>query len=106
MVNKENYYQEYIVYAKYQIVSIQAVVQVDFPAYALSEHKQNLSKKTKCKKMLSSKNDVILAPQKIYGIRLHHANVQCVYIVDAKYQIASIKALVQIDFRVHALSEH
>ena len=40
MVNKENYYQKYIVYAKYQIVSTKAVVQVDFPAYALSEHKQ------------------------------------------------------------------
>ena len=34
MVNKENNYQEYIVYAKYQIVSIKAVVQDDFPAYA------------------------------------------------------------------------
>ena len=32
MVNKENYYQEYIVHAKYEIVSTKAVVQVDFPA--------------------------------------------------------------------------
>ena len=43
MVNKENYNQEYTVYAKYQIVSTKIVVQVDFPAYALSEHKQNPS---------------------------------------------------------------
>ena len=54
-VNKENYFQEYNVYAKYQIVSAKAVVQVDFPTYALSKHKQNPSSKTKCKKLLSSK---------------------------------------------------
>ena len=41
MVNEENYYQEYVVYAKYQIVSTKAVVQVHVPAYTLSEHKQN-----------------------------------------------------------------
>ena len=39
MVNKENYCQVYIVYAKYQIVSTKAVAQVDFPAYAPSKHK-------------------------------------------------------------------
>ena len=45
--------------------------------------------------------------QKIfYGIKLLHANVQCVYIVYAKYQMASVKALVQVDFPVHVLSEH
>ena len=43
MVNKENYYHEYTVYAKYRIVSAKAVVQVDFPAYALSKHKANIS---------------------------------------------------------------
>ena len=32
MFNIENYYQEYIVYAKYQTVSAKAVVQVNFPA--------------------------------------------------------------------------
>ena len=41
MVNKENYYQEYIVYAKYRIVSTKTVVQIDFPAYSLYEQKQN-----------------------------------------------------------------
>ena len=42
MVNKENYmyYQEYIVYSTYQTVSTKAVVQAEFPAYALSEHKK------------------------------------------------------------------
>ena len=47
MVNKENYYQEYTVYAKFQIVSAKAVVQVDFPTYVLSEHKANPSLETK-----------------------------------------------------------
>ena len=41
-----------------------------------------------------------------YGIKLLHANVQCVYIVYAKYQMASVKALVQVDFPMHVLSEH
>ena len=43
MVNKENYYRECTLYAKYQIVSAKAVIQVDFQAYELSKHKANLS---------------------------------------------------------------
>ena len=43
MVNKENHYQMYTVYAKYQIVSAKAVVQVNFPPYALSKPKANPS---------------------------------------------------------------
>ena len=39
MVNKENYYQECTVCAKYQIVSAKA----DFPAYASFKHKANPS---------------------------------------------------------------
>ena len=35
-----------------------------------------------------------------------HANVQCIYIVYAKYQMASVKALVQVEFPVDVLSEH
>ena len=34
-------------YAKYQIVSSKVVVQVDFPAYALSMHKQSALRITK-----------------------------------------------------------
>ena len=41
-----------------------------------------------------------------YGIKLLHANVQCVYIVYAKYQMASVKTLVQADLPVHVLSEN
>ena len=35
-----------------------------------------------------------------------HAHAQCIYIVSAKYQKASVKALVQVDFPVYALSKH
>ena len=38
--------------------------------------------------------------------RSPHANVQCVYSVYAKNQIASIKDLVQVDFPMNALTEH
>ena len=38
-----------------------------------------------------------------YGIKLLHANVQCVFIVYAKYQMASVKALVGVDFLAHVL---
>ena len=41
-----------------------------------------------------------------YDIKLLHTNVQCVYIVYAKYQMAAVKTLVQVDFPVHVLSEH
>ena len=39
-----------------------------------------------------------------YDIKLLHANVQCIYIVYAKYQMDSVKALVGVDFLVHVLS--
>ena len=42
----------YIVNAKYQEVSVLAPVQVDFPVYALSKHKQNLYLKANRKKMV------------------------------------------------------
>ena len=47
MANKENYYQENTVHTKNQIVSAKAVIQVDFPAYALSKHKANPSEEIK-----------------------------------------------------------
>ena len=34
---------------------------------------------------------------------MHMLNI---YIMYAKYQMASVKSLVQVDFHVHALSEH
>ena len=38
-----------------------------------------------------------------YGIKLPHANVQCVYIVYTKYQDISVKAVEQVEFPVYAL---
>ena len=38
-----------------------------------------------------------------YGIKLLHANVQFVYIVYAKYQNVSVKAVEQVEFPVYAL---
>ena len=40
------------------------------------------------------------------SIRLFHQNVQCVYIVQAKYQIVSSKAVVRVDWPVYALFKH
>ena len=87
-----------IVYAKYQKASVKALVQADFPVYALSKQKHR-------KKWLSSKR-CHFVKKYFYGIKLLHANVQCVYIVYANYQMASVKALVQVDFPMYVLSEH
>ena len=89
-----------MVYAKYQKASIKALVQVDFPMYALSKHNQNKRKKKAKFKMLSFCKKVILL----------HPTFSCkvlsVYIVYAKYQNVAGKALVRADFPVHALSMH
>ena len=62
-----------------------------------------LIKKQCVQEWLNLKN--LLFYQKVfYGIKLLHANVLCVYIVYAKYQMASVKALLRVDFPVHALS--
>ena len=66
---------------------------------------KTLIKKQSVKKWLSSKH-CYFVNKYFYGIKLLHANVQCVYIVYAKYQMASVKTLVQVDFPVHVLSEH
>ena len=90
-------------YAQYQIVLAKAVVQI------ISLHVHYLSTNKTHPKKYSAKNcqvqnDVILS--RLYGIKLLHANVQCVYKVDAEYQMDSVKALVQAGLKVHALSEH
>ena len=66
---------------------------------------KTLIKRQNVKKWLSSKRSHFVKKH-FYGIKLLHANVQCVYIVYAKYQMASVKTLVQVDFPVHVLSEH
>ena len=66
---------------------------------------KTLIKKQSVKKCLSSKR-CHFVKKYFYGIKLLHAYGQCVYIVYAKYQMASVKTLVQVDFPVHVLSEH
>ena len=44
--------------------------------------------------------------KKNYGIKLLHANVQCVYIVYTKYQDVSAKAVEQVEFPVYAVPMH
>ena len=61
-----------------------------------------LSRSKVLKNWLSSKHSHFVKKY-FYGIKLLHANVQCVYIVYAKYQLASVKALAQVDFPVHVL---
>ena len=41
-----------------------------------------------------------------YGIKLPHANVQCVYIVYTKYQDVSVKAVEQAEFPAYALMHY
>ena len=80
--------------------SIKMFQQVDFLVYALSINKQSNRKNR-----LSSQSFHFVT-NIFFGIILLHANVQYVYIVYAKYQMCSVKAVVQADFPVHALSEH
>ena len=77
---------------------------VDFPVYTLSKHKQNayLTANRKKKRLISQSCHFVKAY--FFVIKLFHANVQCVYIVYAKYQNVSVKALVRADFPVYALS--
>ena len=84
------------------MASVKALVQVEFPVHALSEHSETPIKKQSVKKWLSLKRCQFVK-RYFYGIKLLHANVQCVYIVYAKYQMASVKALVAVDFLAHVL---
>ena len=97
----------YIVYAKYQMASVKALAQVDFPVHILSDYlntNKTLNKK-QCKKWLSSKRSHFVKKY-FYGIKLLHANVQCVYIVCTKYQDVSVKTVEQVEFPVYALPMH
>ena len=42
----------------------------------------------------------------VFGMTLLHAYAHYMCIVSAKYQTASVKALVQVDFLMYALSKH
>ena len=55
---------------------------------------------------MAVQNAVTLSKKYFYGIKLLHANVQCVYIVYTKYQDVSVKAVEQVEFPVYALPMH
>ena len=92
-------------HAQYQMASVKALVQVDFSVHDYLNPNKILIKKQIVQKWLSS-GRCHFVKKYFYGIKPLHANVQCVYIVYAKYQMASVKALVEVDFPVHALYEH
>ena len=73
------------------------MVQVEFPTYALSLHMSYKIAKLK----ISSH----FAKRYFFCMTLLHAHSQYICIVYAKYQLASVKALVQVDFPVYALSK-
>ena len=92
----------YIVCAKYQKVSVKALVLVDFIVYALSKHKQKTLPKCKQEKKNGQFHKAVILPKKCCfffasNFCMQHANVQCVYIMSAKYQIVSAKAVVQVN---------
>ena len=47
-----------------------------------------------------------LCQKNFLGMTLLHARAHYIFIVCAKYQKASVKALVQVDFLMYALSKH
>ena len=80
------------------MASVKALVQVDFPVH-LSTNKTLIKKQ--CEKWLRSIR-CHFVKKYFYGIKLLHANVQCVYIVYTKYQDVSVKAVEQVEFPVYA----
>ena len=47
-----------------------------------------------------------LCPKFFFGMTLLHAHAHYICIICAKYQKASIKAVIEVDFLVYALSQH
>ena len=76
------------------------MVQVEFPAYALSIH---MSYKITITKKVIDKQPFCLKVFFLHDALHAHAQYNC--IVYAKYQKASVKALVQVDFPMYALSK-
>ena len=86
----------YIVNAKYQKASVKALVQVDFLVYAqaisLIKIKADRKKMANFTKLLFCKKK---KKHPYFGIKLLYANVQCVYIVYAKYMYQITKPLLK-----------
>ena len=60
----------------------------------------------KSEKMAMFKMLSFFSKNYFHGIKKLHANVQCVIIVCANYQMRAGKFLIQVEFPVHALSEN
>ena len=73
------------------------MVQVEFPAYALSLHMSYKIAKLKISSHFAKRYIFCMTPL--------HAHAQYICIAYEKYQKASVKALVQVDFPVYALSK-
>ena len=67
----------YFVCAKYQKATVKALVQVDFPVYPLSKHKQSPRKQEKHGYV----HKAVIFIKLIFGIKLLHANVLFVFTV-------------------------
>ena len=70
----------FIVCAKYQKASVKALIQIDFPMYALYKRKQNHNLKANTEKNGQVHKALILS-KNIFWHQTSSANVQCVYIV-------------------------
>ena len=70
--------------------------------------KQTPLKKQKSKNVKEKKSSkrCNIVKTRLYGLKLLRENGQCVYKVHATYQMDSVKALMQVDLPMHALSEH
>ena len=71
----------------------------DTPCWSMK--KINIKNTKAIQKWLSLKSSLKF----IFGMSLFHAHAQYIYIVNAKYQKPSVKALVQVDFPVYAQSK-
>ena len=61
------------------LLLVQSIIQIDFPVYALSKHKQNPNLKANRGKN-GKVHKVVICQKYFSGIKILHANVQCVYI--------------------------
>ena len=81
------------------MASVKALVQVDFPVHALSEHSQTLMKKQSVKKMAKFKTLSICQKVLLWHPTSSCKCSTCLHCVCyAKYQMASVKALEGVDF--------
>ena len=81
------------------MASVKALVRLISPCMHYLSTNKTLIKKQSAKKLAKFKMLFFFVKTYFYGIKLIHANVQCIYTVYAKYQMASVKALVRADVK-------